>query len=100
MALFRSFLRLVSSLSLLPANAQLSLGPCTLTEKFTSDEDGVVHAAFRFDSVKRRMTVAEATELRNKVAQLIAGEAILIYFEPIGQRWSIRESTRGATVLS
>lgn len=69
----------------LPANAEISLGPCTLTEKFTSDENGVVHAAFRFDSVKRRMTVAEATDLRNKVAQLAAGEAILIYFEPIGQ---------------
>ena len=31
------------------------------------------------------MTVTEATELRNKVAQLIDGEPILIYFEPIGQ---------------
>ena len=30
------------------------------------------------------MTVSEATEMRNQIAQLRAGEAILIYFEPIG----------------
>ena len=69
----------------LPVNAQLSLGPCTLTEDFAADKDGVVHATLRFDTVKRRLTVSEATELRNKVAQLIAGEPILVYFEPIGQ---------------
>ncbi len=69
----------------LPANAQLSLGPATLTEEFTFDKDGVVHATMRFDTVKRRLTVSEGAELRNKVAQLIAGEPILIYFEPIGQ---------------
>jgi predicted Zn-dependent protease len=69
----------------LPTNAQLSLGPCTLTEEFAADKDGVVHASLRFDTVKQRITVSEATELRNKVAQLIAGEPILIYFEPIGQ---------------
>ncbi len=69
----------------LPANAQLSLGPSILTEEFSGDKDGVVHATLRFDTVKRRMTVSEAAELRDKVSQLIAGEAILIYFEPIGQ---------------
>ena len=69
----------------LPANAQLSLGPATLGEEFAADKDGVVHTTLRFDTVKRRLTVAEATELRNKVAELVAGEPILIYFEPIGQ---------------
>jgi len=69
----------------LPANAQLSLGPSTLTEEFAADKDGVVRATLRFDTVKRRITASEATELRNKVVQLIAGEPILIYFEPIGQ---------------
>jgi transglutaminase-like putative cysteine protease/tetratricopeptide (TPR) repeat protein len=69
----------------LPANAQLSFGPATLTEEFSADKDGLVHATLRFDTVKRRITVSEATEMRNKVAQLIAGEPILIYFEPIGQ---------------
>jgi tetratricopeptide (TPR) repeat protein/transglutaminase-like putative cysteine protease len=69
----------------LPSNSQLSLGPCTLTEEFASDKDGVVHATLRFDTVKRRMTASEASELRNKVVQLTAGEPILIYFEPVGQ---------------
>jgi hypothetical protein len=69
----------------LPSNAQLSLGPCTLAEEFAEDKDGVVHATLRFDTVKRQMTVSEATELRNKVVQLISGEPILIYFEPVGQ---------------
>jgi tetratricopeptide (TPR) repeat protein/transglutaminase-like putative cysteine protease len=69
----------------LPSNTDLSLGPCTLTEEFAADKDGVVHATVRFDTVKRRLTVSEATELRSKVVQLISGEPILIYFEPIGQ---------------
>ncbi len=38
-----------------------------------------------FDSVKRRYTVAEATALRNEVADLINGPAILIDFEPQGE---------------
>jgi predicted Zn-dependent protease len=69
----------------LPSNAQLSLGPCNLTEEFAADKDGAVHATMRFDTVKRRMTVSEATDLRNKITQLVAGEPVLIYFEPIGQ---------------
>ena len=69
----------------LPANAQLSLGPATLTEEFSADKNGVVRATMRFDTGKRRLTVSEATEMRNEVAELIAGEPILIYFEPIGQ---------------
>ncbi|HEY4841983.1 MAG TPA: DUF3857 domain-containing protein [Terriglobales bacterium] len=69
----------------LPRNAQHSLGPCTLVEEFASDEDGVVHATLRFDTVKRRMTVSEASALRNSVVQFTSGEPILIYFEPIGQ---------------
>jgi len=69
----------------LPSNTQLSLGPCTLAEEFAADKDGVVHATLRFDTVKRRLTASEATELRIKVVQLIAGEPILIYFEPVGQ---------------
>ncbi len=80
----------------LPANAQLSLGPCTLAEEFAADKEGVVHASLRFDTVKRRLTVPEATDLRNKVAQLMAGEPILIYFEPIGQTLASQGKVREA----
>ena len=69
----------------LPANAQLALGPCTLTEEFAADKEGMVRATLRFDTVKGRLTISEAADLRNKVVQLMAGEPILIYFEPIGQ---------------
>ncbi len=82
----------------LPANVQLSLGPATLTEEFVADKNGVVRATLRFDTVKRRLTVSEATEMRNKIAQLVAGEPILIYFEPIGQtlvnQGKVREALR------
>ena len=70
----------------LPPNTQLSLGPSILTEDFAADKDGVVHATLRFDTLKRRLTVSEAADLRDKVVQLIEREAIVIYFEPIGQR--------------
>src|SRR5208337_127451 len=69
----------------LPKNSKVAMGPALLTEDFSVGADGVVHATIRFDTAKRRFTVAEATELRNAVAQQREGEAILIYFEPIGQ---------------
>ncbi|MGA2570335.1 MAG: DUF3857 domain-containing protein [Terracidiphilus sp.] len=66
----------------LPKDASISLGPAQLTESFTTGKDGVVLAHFVFDTAKRRYTVAEATALRNQVADLINGPAILINFEP------------------
>ena len=69
----------------LPKNQKLALGPALLTEDFSATEDGVVHAVIHFDSVKRRFTLPEFTELRNKVAEIRDGEPILIYFEPIGE---------------
>ncbi len=69
----------------LPSNTQISLGPATLTEEFAADQDGVVHASVRFDTVKRHMTAQEGADLRNKVVQIVNGEAIVIYFEPLGE---------------
>lgn len=69
----------------LPQNQKLTLGPATLTQDFSATSDGVVHAVIHFDSVKRRFTLAEFTDLRNKIAQVREGEPILIYFEPIGE---------------
>jgi tetratricopeptide (TPR) repeat protein/transglutaminase-like putative cysteine protease len=66
----------------LPKDTTIQLGPALLTEEFTVEKDGVVHARFFFDTVKRRFTVAEATALRNQVADLIAGPAIFVDFEP------------------
>jgi tetratricopeptide (TPR) repeat protein/transglutaminase-like putative cysteine protease len=69
----------------LPKDAVVSLGPALLTEKFTIDKNGAVLVHLVFDSVKRRYTVAEATTLRDQVADLINGPPILIDFEPEGE---------------
>lgn len=66
----------------LPKNARIEMGPALLTEEFTAEKDGTVQAHLTFDSVKQRYTVAEATALRNKVAELVNGPAILVNFEP------------------
>jgi tetratricopeptide (TPR) repeat protein/transglutaminase-like putative cysteine protease len=69
----------------LPKDATILVGPALITEKFSTEKDGVVAAQISFDSVKRRYTIAEATELRNKVAELLAGSAIMVNFEPRGE---------------
>ena len=69
----------------LPKDDKIAIGPAVLTEKFSKTKDGVVEADLAFDSGKRRYTVAEATELRNKVAEIVAGPAIFVNFEPEGE---------------
>ena len=69
----------------LPKDSSIPIGPALLTEEFSTAKDGVVLASLKFDSVKRRYTVAEATELRTKVADLMSATAILVNFEPVGQ---------------
>jgi transglutaminase-like putative cysteine protease/tetratricopeptide (TPR) repeat protein len=69
----------------LPKDMEIQLGPGLLTEKFSSDPDNTVHANLRFDTVKRRLSVGEAGELREKITQLVVGQPVLIYFEPVGE---------------
>lgn len=69
----------------LPPNAKIAMGPAILTEEFSSESDGSVRAHLIFDTVKRRLTVAEAAELRDKAVQLREGPAIFVYFEPTTQ---------------
>jgi len=68
----------------LPKDATIPVGPALLTESFSTRKDGAVLAHFAFDTTKRRYTVAEATALRNEIADLIDGPAILVNFEPQG----------------
>ncbi len=68
----------------LPKDQTVQIGPAVLTESFSAGKDGAVLAHLVFDSVKRRYTVAEATALRNEVADLINGPAITVNFEPQG----------------
>ncbi len=69
----------------LPQNVQANAGPARLTEEFSADANGVVHGVLRFDTVKSRFTVAEATEMRNQVASWREAEPTLIHFEPAAQ---------------
>jgi tetratricopeptide (TPR) repeat protein len=69
----------------LPKDETIAMGPAVLTEKFSKADDGVVTADLTFDSGKRRYTVAEAAELRNKIAEIVAGPALFVNFEPEGE---------------
>lgn len=69
----------------LPKDDKITMGPAVLTETFSKTKDGVVEANLVFDSGKRRYTVAEATEVRNKVAEVVAGPALIVSFEPEGE---------------
>ena len=80
----------------LPKSDDLHLGPCVLTEEFAADRDNTVHATLRFDTVKRRLTVAEARELRDKIVRLVESQPVLIYFEPVGQALANEGRTRDA----
>jgi len=69
----------------LPKNVDIAFGPAKLTEEFSAEKDNSVRATLRFEITKRTFSVAEATELRDKVAALRAAEPLLIYFDPLGQ---------------
>src|SRR6185437_10552533 len=69
----------------LPKDMEFRLGPGVLSEKFSLDPDNTVHANLRFDMLKRRLNVDEATELRERITQLVEGQPVLIYFEPVGE---------------
>jgi tetratricopeptide (TPR) repeat protein len=69
----------------LPKDDTIAMGPALLKEKFSKGSDGVVEADLAFDSGKRRYTVAEATAVRDKVAELLAAPAIMVSFEPEGE---------------
>jgi len=69
----------------LPKNTTIALGPASITEEFSTASDGAVAAHLVFNSARRRYSVAEATELRNKIADLTSGPAIVVSFEPRGE---------------
>ncbi|HTX75498.1 MAG TPA: DUF3857 domain-containing protein [Terracidiphilus sp.] len=69
----------------LPKNTTVALGPASIREEFSADKDNSIAVRLLFDTVKRRYTVAEATELRNKIADLTEGPAIIVSFEPEGE---------------
>lgn len=69
----------------LPKNTTIALGAASLREEFTAGKDNAVTVHLMFDTGKRRLTVAEATDMRNKIADLTSGPAIIVSFEPEGE---------------
>jgi tetratricopeptide (TPR) repeat protein len=65
----------------LPPDESLDLGSARFTEHFSLDANGAVAGLLRFDTVKRRFTVAEQSQLRNKVAELRDRDSIKIKFD-------------------
>jgi tetratricopeptide (TPR) repeat protein len=80
----------------LPPNVKDSAGPAMLTEEFTVEDDGAVKVVARFDTVKGRITAAEASELRDKVVQLRENQALFVYFEPTTQAFLSQGKSREA----
>jgi tetratricopeptide (TPR) repeat protein/transglutaminase-like putative cysteine protease len=78
----------------LPNNVKLPLGSALLTEQFSAEEGGIVRAVIRFDTVKRQFSVAEATEMRNRIADVKNGAPILLYFQPVADRLISQEQAR------
>jgi transglutaminase-like putative cysteine protease/Flp pilus assembly protein TadD len=69
----------------LPPSAKLPVGPAVLAQEYSTESGGVVRAAIRFEVPKRRLTAAEAKELREEVVKLRESQPILIYFQLAGQ---------------
>lgn len=69
----------------LPANSRKNLGPCVFSAEFSAATDNSVQATLRFDTVKRRLSVAEADSLRGGILELIEGQPLMVYFEPAGE---------------
>jgi len=67
----------------LPDKKSVNLGPAVYTQEFSADAEGIVHGKITFDTRKRRLTLAESKELRNKVGQMKDEQAILVLFEPV-----------------
>lgn len=67
----------------LPASGTQELGPARLTSEF-SRENGVVHATWRFDTVKSRYTPAEAEAFVAAVRELKRREVHILAFDHEG----------------
>lgn len=80
----------------LPENKTIAIGPAKLTEEFKAGPDGVVTGIVRFDTVKRRYTLAEAKDIQTAVQKALKAPATLISFDSTGyvllKAGKIRES--------
>lgn len=65
----------------LPPDATIAIGPIQFVERFSTDADGAIRAELTLDTMKRRFSADEVSVIRNKVAELLGGEAIALRFD-------------------
>ncbi|MGA7156165.1 MAG: DUF3857 domain-containing protein [Acidobacteriaceae bacterium] len=68
----------------LPADRATKLGPATLTEEYAQESPSLVTATLRFTTDKPQLTLQEALDLRQAVAQVYQREPIMIGFDQTG----------------
>jgi tetratricopeptide (TPR) repeat protein len=87
----------------LPPDRKVQLGPAVYEQQFSVAKDNVVEGTLRFDTVKRRLTVAEMEALRDGVVQLREQQPILIEFEltaaALRSQGKVRESLQSTRAL-
>ncbi|HET7106540.1 MAG TPA: DUF3857 domain-containing protein [Candidatus Acidoferrum sp.] len=87
----------------LPANRKLQLGPAVYSQEFSLSRDGSVAGTLRFDTVNRRLSVAEMQAIRDGVVQLREQEPIMIDFEleaeALRRAGKVRESLQSTRAL-
>jgi hypothetical protein len=70
----------------LPESKSTHLGPTVLTESYKIDDQGIVRATVRFDTVKRRYSVAEVAAIRESWKQFQNHGVTFIYFDLSGSK--------------
>lgn len=68
-----------------PENKVTQIGPARLTQEFAADQQGVVQATLRFDTVQRRFTANEVESMKAALRKLGQGEMLLVSFEQVGR---------------
>lgn len=68
----------------LPPSREQQVGSATFLQKYSSNLDGtVVQAVLRFESGKTRLSVKEATELRDAVVKARASDPVFVTFDQV-----------------
>lgn len=80
----------------LPANETKKLGTATFTQELKAEADNSVTATFRFDSGKRRLSVAEFDESRVAITKFLTNNVVTIGFDLVGQAKLNAGDVRGA----
>lgn len=80
----------------LPASGTRQLGTMTFRQELRTEPDQSVVATFRFDSGKRRLSVAEFEETRMAFTKFIAESPVTIGFQQAGQAKLNAGDVRGA----